>query len=178
MVKFVGGKTGWDRFKPVFRRSSQIRDSDGPETKPVHHFSGLDRLWSGPVSVFFQSWDWTFKHYSSVWEESVINFAIGWFLRPKMSCLSFFFGGIVTLWVCEYSESKLKYFIVSLPHNEKIWNVVNTLRFSKGSDCAFFQIFPMTLKVFCQIFRVHFLIWYFSQERLDESYWKFTTSFA
>jgi hypothetical protein len=69
MVKFVEGKTGWDRFKPVFRRSSQIRDSDGPETGPrlrswpVHHFSGLDRLQSGPVSVFFQSWDWTFKHY-------------------------------------------------------------------------------------------------------------------
>jgi len=25
---------------------------------------GLDRSWSGPVSVFFQSWDWTFKHYA------------------------------------------------------------------------------------------------------------------
>jgi len=25
--------------------------------------SGLFRSWSGPVAVFFQSWDWTFKHY-------------------------------------------------------------------------------------------------------------------
>jgi len=28
--------------------------------------SGLDRLWSSPVSVFFQSCNWTFKHYSEV----------------------------------------------------------------------------------------------------------------
>jgi hypothetical protein len=51
-------KTGWDRYKPVFRRSSQIRNSDGLETGPrlrswpVHHFSGPNRLRSSPVSGF------------------------------------------------------------------------------------------------------------------------------
>ena len=73
---------------------------------------------------------------------------------------------------------QVKYFIVSLPHDEKIWNVVNTLRLSKGSDCALFQIFPITFKDFRQNFMVHFLICPFSQERLDESYWNLATSFA
>ena len=47
---------------------------------------------------------------SFVREEYVVNF--GWFLRPEMSRLR------EALWVCGYSESKLKYFIVSLPHDE------------------------------------------------------------
>ena len=45
---------------------------------------------------------------------------------------------------------QIKYFIVSLPRDEKIWNVVNTLCLLKGSDCAFFQIFPMTFKDFAK----------------------------
>ena len=36
---------------------------------------------------------------------------------------------------------QIKYFIVSLPHDENFWNVVNTLRLSKGSDCTFFSDF-------------------------------------
>ena len=43
---------------------------------------------------------------------------------------------------------QIKYFIVSLPHN--VWNVVNMLCLSKGSDCAFFQIFPMTFNDFAE----------------------------
>ena len=31
----------------------------------VLRISGLDRSWSGPTSVFFQSSNWTFKHYKS-----------------------------------------------------------------------------------------------------------------
>ena len=31
----------------------------------VLRISGLDRSWSGPISVFFQSSNWTFKHYKS-----------------------------------------------------------------------------------------------------------------
>jgi hypothetical protein len=63
------------------------------------------------------------------------------------------FGGPRTLaskgmWVFQV---QIKYFIVSLPRDEKIWNVANTLRLSKGSDCAFFQIFPMTLRIFDKI---------------------------
>jgi len=82
------------------------------------------------------------------------------------------------LWVCGYSKSKLKYFIVNLPCDEKNWNLVNILRLSKGSDCALFRIFPITFKGFRQFFRVRFLICPFSQERLDESYWNLTMSFA
>ena len=113
------------------------------------------------------------KYNLFVWEESVINF--GWFLRPEMLHLCFFFGGIVDMsvfWV------QVKKFIVSLLPNEIFWNMVNMLCLSKGSDCALFQIFPITSKDFRQVFRVHFLICPFSQERLDESYWNFVTSFA
>ena len=45
---------------------------------------------------------------------------------------------------------QIKYFIVSLPRNKNFWNVVHMLRLSKGSDCAFFQIFPMTLNDFAK----------------------------
>jgi hypothetical protein len=51
---------------------------------------------------------------SFVREESVLNF--GWFLRPEMSRLSSFFGGIVDMWVFQV---QIKYFIVSLPRDEK-----------------------------------------------------------
>ena len=65
-----------------------------------------------------------------MWEESVVNF--GWFLRPEMSHLGFFFWrhcGYEVFWI------QIKYFIVSLLHDEKIWEVVNMLSLSKGSDC-------------------------------------------
>lgn len=39
--------------------------------------------------------------------------------------LGFFFGGIVDMWVFRV---QVKYFIVSLPRDEILWNVVNTLR--------------------------------------------------
>jgi hypothetical protein len=52
---------------------------------------------------------------SFVREESVLNF--GWFLRPEMSRLGFFFGGIVDMWLFQV---QIKYFIVSLPPDEKI----------------------------------------------------------
>ena len=46
-------------------------------------------------------------------EESVLNF--GWFLRPEMSRLGLYFGGIVDMWVFQV---QIKYFIVSLPYDE------------------------------------------------------------
>ena len=48
-------------LRPVFSRSSIFENGDGPKTRPrlrsrsVLRISGLDRSWSGPVSVFFQS---------------------------------------------------------------------------------------------------------------------------
>jgi len=59
-------------LRPVFSRSSIFENGDGPKTGPwlrswsVLRISGLDRSWSSPVSVFFQSWDWTFKHYKKL----------------------------------------------------------------------------------------------------------------
>ena len=40
--------------KPVSLQSFPVLVLSGP---------GLFQSWSGPVLVFFQSWDWTFKHY-------------------------------------------------------------------------------------------------------------------
>ena len=50
---------------------------------------------------------------SFIREESVLNF--GWFLRPEMSRLGLYFGGIVDMWE---SQVQIKYFMVSLLHNE------------------------------------------------------------
>ena len=56
---------------PVFcrsSRSSNFRNCERPKTRPrlqsltVLGISGLRQSWSSPVSVFFQSWDWTSKH--------------------------------------------------------------------------------------------------------------------
>ena len=52
----------------------------------------------------------------------------------------FFFGGIVDMWV---SWIQIKYFIMSLPRNEKIWT---RSVYQKEAIAHFFQIFPMTFK--------------------------------
>jgi len=50
-------------------RSSNFGNRERPKTRPqlwssmVLGISGLGQSWSSPVSVFFQSWDWTSKHY-------------------------------------------------------------------------------------------------------------------
>jgi hypothetical protein len=55
--------------RPVFCRSLNFRNRERPKTRPrlqsltVLRISGLGQSWSSPVSVFFQSWDWTSKHY-------------------------------------------------------------------------------------------------------------------
>jgi hypothetical protein len=55
--------------RPVFCRSLNFRNRERPKTGPrlrsltVLQISGLGQSWSSPVSVFFQSWDWTSKHY-------------------------------------------------------------------------------------------------------------------
>ena len=61
-----------------------------------------------------------------------------------MSRLGLYFGGSVDMWAFQV---QIKYFIVSLPHDGIFWNLVDTLRLSKGSDSAFFQIFPMILRI-------------------------------
>jgi hypothetical protein len=67
--KFIDRKTGLNRFKPVFHRSSQIPNWDGPKTGPrlrslpVLKIFGPNRSRSGPVPVFRRSQDWTSKHY-------------------------------------------------------------------------------------------------------------------
>jgi hypothetical protein len=49
-------------------RSSNFRNRERLKTGPrlrsstVLGISGLGQSWSSPVSVFFQSWDWTSKH--------------------------------------------------------------------------------------------------------------------
>jgi hypothetical protein len=57
--------------RPVFCRSlwsSNFRDRERPKTglrlrsSTVLGISGPGQSWSSPVSVFFQSWDWTSKH--------------------------------------------------------------------------------------------------------------------
>jgi hypothetical protein len=69
---FVFGYEFWLRpVRLVFCRSSQssnFRDRERPKTRlrlwslTVLGISGLGQSWSSPVSVFFQSWDWTSKH--------------------------------------------------------------------------------------------------------------------
>jgi hypothetical protein len=57
--------------RPVFcrsSRSSNFRNCERPKTGPrlrsstVLGISSLGQSWSSPVSVFFQSGDWTSKH--------------------------------------------------------------------------------------------------------------------
>jgi hypothetical protein len=54
--------------RPVFCQSLNFRNRERPKTGlwlwslMVLGISGLGQSWSSPVSVFFQSWDWTSKH--------------------------------------------------------------------------------------------------------------------
>jgi hypothetical protein len=62
-------RTGLNRSRAVFCGLSIFLNDHGPQTGPqsrsfvVFQFSGLLQSWSGPVSVFGQSQDWTSKHY-------------------------------------------------------------------------------------------------------------------
>ena len=63
----------WRPVRTGFSRSSKFRNNERPKTRPrlrsfpVLGISGPDpvqvRSRSGPVSVFLQSQDWTYKHY-------------------------------------------------------------------------------------------------------------------
>jgi len=88
-----------------FRRSWIFENDDRPKTRlqlwswSVLRISGFDWSWSSPVSVFFQSWDWTFKHYISLlWQQINSN---GGILIPSplralvMICLSIIIPSII-----------------------------------------------------------------------------------
>ena len=117
-------------------------------------------------NVIRLSLDWNKKGLASgvliMWGESVVNF--GWFFRPEMSCLGFFFGGIVDM---RYSESKL---------NILLWACRAMKKIELSWTCFVYQ--KEAIAHFFRLFRVHFLICPFSQERLDESYWNLSTSFT
>jgi len=64
--------SGKDRLRLVrlvFCQSLNFQNHERPKTRPwlqslaVLGISGLGWSWSGLVLVFFQSWDWTSKHY-------------------------------------------------------------------------------------------------------------------
>ena len=54
--------------RPVFCQSLNFQNCERLKTGPwlqsltVLGISSLGQSWSSPVSVFFQSWDWTSKH--------------------------------------------------------------------------------------------------------------------
>ena len=73
---FVFGYKLWLRLVTLVfcwsSRSSNFGNCERPKTRlqlqssTVLGISGLGQSWSSPVLVFFQSWDWTSKHYSSL----------------------------------------------------------------------------------------------------------------
>ena len=67
-------------------------------------------------------------------------------------------------------QVQVKYFIVSLPRDEKaLKHGEHTLSIERKQSRTFSD-FSYDFKDFRQVFRVHFLICPFSQEWLDESY--------
>jgi len=81
-------------------------------------------------------------------------------------------------WKKKVSSVKVKHFFVSQPHDEFIWNELHKVPFSKGSDCTFFQIFPIPFREFGQNFRDNFLKWKISLERLDGTFQNLVRSFS
>ena len=83
-------------LRPVFAWSLIFQDTDGPKTRlqlwswSVLGISGLDWSWSSLVSVFFQSFNWTFKHY---WRSSMSWSLLwsGWYTMTKSNNMFLYF---------------------------------------------------------------------------------------
>jgi len=52
----------WSSRSSNFGNRERLKTGPQLRSSTVLGISGLGQSWSSPVSVFFQSWDWTSKH--------------------------------------------------------------------------------------------------------------------
>ena len=93
----------------VFCQSLNFWNRERPKTRPrlwsltVLGISNLGQSWSSPVSVFFQSWDWTSKHYSLGWVDVSPT---GW--NPLSSMLAYKDNSVNCCMLYSSTEKKKK----------------------------------------------------------------------